>query len=132
MNKKLLSCVVLIGMALHAWADEGMWLPMLVKRLNAEDLQKAGCKLTPEEIYDVNNSSLKDNIIHLEFCTAELVSPNGLMLTNHHCAMGGIQANTTIKNNYLERPNSICFKSNGRCYQSSFERCSRFNEIRRA
>ena len=103
MNKKLLSCVVLIGMALHAWADEGMWLPMLVKRLNAEDLQKAGCKLTPEEIYDVNNSSLKDNIIHLEFCTAELVSPNGLMLTNHHCAMSGIQANTTIKNNYLDR-----------------------------
>jgi hypothetical protein len=90
-------------MAFHAWADEGMWLPMLVKRLNAEDLQKAGCKLTPEEIYDVNNSSLKDNIIHLEFCTAELVSPNGLMLTNHHCAMGGIQANTTIKNNYLDR-----------------------------
>lgn len=103
MLKKFLLSTIVIFSSLHAIADEGMWLPMLVKRLNAEDLQKAGCKLTPEEIYDVNNSSLKDAIVHLEFCTAELVSENGLMLTNHHCAMGGIQANTTIKNSYLDR-----------------------------
>jgi hypothetical protein len=103
MNKKLLTCMMMLSIVFNALADEGMWLPMLVKRLNADDLQRAGCKLTPEEIYDVNHSSLKDNIIHLEFCTAELVSPNGLMLTNHHCAMGGIQANTTINNNYLDR-----------------------------
>lgn len=103
MKRIVLVFVCFLNLSFQAFADEGMWLPMLVKRLNADDLQKAGCKLTPEEIYDVNNSSLKDKIIHLEFCTAELVSPNGLMLTNHHCAMSGIQANTTVSNNYLDR-----------------------------
>jgi hypothetical protein len=102
MLKRILLSTLILCSSIIAFADEGMWLPMLVKRLNSEDLQKAGCKLTAEEIYDVNNSSLKDAIVHLEFCTAELVSENGLMLTNHHCAMGGIQANTTLKNGYLD------------------------------
>ena len=82
--------------------DEGMWLPMFIKRLNAEEIAKSGCKLTPEEIYSINNSSLKDAIVWLEFCTAEIVSDNGLMLTNHHCAYGGIQSNSTEQNNYLD------------------------------
>jgi len=108
--KKIITTLVLFSFVINAIADEGMWLPMLVKRLNEVDMQKAGCKLTAQEIYDVNNSSLKDNIVHLEFCTAELVSANGLMLTNHHCAMGGIQANTTIENKFLD--NGFWSKSN--------------------
>jgi hypothetical protein len=88
--------------SLMANPDEGMWLPMFIKRLNAEEIAKSGCKLTPEEIYSINNSSLKDAIVWLEFCTAEIVSDNGLMLTNHHCAYGGIQSNSSEQNNYLD------------------------------
>jgi hypothetical protein len=87
---------------LIAAPDEGMWLPMLIKRLNAEDMAKHGCKLTPEEIYQVNQAALKDAIVSLEFCTAEIVSANGLMFTNHHCAYGAIQENSAVEHNYLD------------------------------
>ncbi|MAC95629.1 MAG: serine protease [Flavobacteriales bacterium] len=85
-------------------ADEGMWLPMLVKRLNYVDMQKQGLQLTPEEIYSVNNSSLKDAIVRLGrgFCTGEIISDQGLMLTNHHCGFGAIQELSTEENNYLD------------------------------
>lgn len=105
--KKGLSIVLGIGMLLCkpvlTMADEGMWLPMLVKRLNYEQMQKYGLKLTPEEIYSVNHASLKDAIVMLNggMCTAEMVSPKGLMLTNHHCAYGVIQANSTVEHDYL-------------------------------
>lgn len=83
-------------------ADEGMWLPMLIKRLNQRDLQKMGLQLTPEEIYSVNNSSLKDAIVSMGgFCTAEIVSPNGLMLTNHHCGYDAIRSNSTVEDDIL-------------------------------
>ena len=86
-----------------AKADEGMWLPMFVKRLNYVDMQKQGLQLTPEEIYSVNNSSLKDAIVRLGggFCTGEIISDQGLMLTNHHCGFSVIQENSTKENNYL-------------------------------
>src|SRR5690554_66353 len=85
-------------------ADEGMWLPMLVKRLNYVDMQKQGLQLTPEEIYSVNNASLKDAIVRLGrgFCTGEVISDQGLMLTNHHCGYGAIQELSTEENNYLD------------------------------
>jgi hypothetical protein len=85
-------------------ADEGMWLPMFVKRLNYVDMQKQGLQLTPEEIYSVNNSSLKDAIVRLGrgFCTGEIISDQGLMLTNHHCGFGVIQENSSEENNYLD------------------------------
>lgn len=84
-------------------ADEGMWLPMFLKRLNYVDMQKQGLQLTPEEIYSVNNSSLKDAIVRLGggFCTGEIISDQGLMLTNHHCGFSVIQENSTKENNYL-------------------------------
>ncbi|RAU82644.1 serine protease [Pontibacter arcticus] len=79
-----------------------MWLPMLIKRLNHTDMQKQGLKLTAEEIYSVNNSSLKDAIVQFGgFCTGEFISPEGLLLTNHHCGYGAIQANSTPQNDYL-------------------------------
>jgi uncharacterized protein YeaO (DUF488 family) len=82
--------------------DEGMWLPMFVERLNYVDMQKMGLKLTPKEIYDINNSSLKDAIVNLGgFCTAEVVSPQGLLFTNHHCGYDAIQSHSSIDHDYL-------------------------------
>lgn len=85
-------------------ADEGMWLPLFIKRLNIADMQKQGLKLTAEEIYSVNNSSLKDAIVRLGrgFCTGEMISDQGLMLTNHHCGFSVIQQFSTEENNYLD------------------------------
>src|SRR5690606_29560861 len=105
MNKRILSLAFLLtfGLSFLAKADEGMWLPMLVKRLNYADMQKKGLKLTAEETYDVNNSSLKDAIVQLGgFCTAEFISKEGLLLTNHHCAYNAIQGHSTTKNDYLK------------------------------
>ncbi|WP_019948595.1 S46 family peptidase [Hymenobacter aerophilus] len=86
-----------------ARADEGMWLPMFIKRLNQADMQKKGLKLTAEEIYDVNNASLKDAVVQLGgFCTGEFVSKQGLLLTNHHCGYDAIQSNSTPQDNILQ------------------------------
>lgn len=91
------------------YADEGMWLPMFVERLNYTDMQKAGLKLTAEEIYSVNNSSLKDAIVGLSngptpsgyFCSGEIVSDQGLIFTNHHCGYDAIQKHSTVEHDYL-------------------------------
>ena len=84
-------------------ADEGMWLMMLVKRLNGKDLQKQGLRLTAEEIYSVNNSSLKDAIVQFNGgCTAEVVSKEGMLFTNHHCGYDAIAALSTPEKNYLK------------------------------
>ncbi|UFH30656.1 S46 family peptidase [Chryseobacterium sp. C-71] len=84
-------------------ADEGMWLLMLIKRLNGVDMQKEGLHLTPEEIYSVNNSSLKDAIVSFGgFCTGEIVSDKGLIFTNHHCGYGAVAAASTPSKDYLK------------------------------
>jgi hypothetical protein len=84
-------------------ADEGMWLPMFIGRLNYADMQKHGLKLTADEIYSINHSSLKDAIVMLSggSCTAEIISKDGLTLTNHHCAFGAIQSNSSTDHDYL-------------------------------
>ncbi|MFZ4412115.1 MAG: S46 family peptidase [Bacteroidales bacterium] len=85
-----------------AKADEGMWLPMFVSRLNYVDMQKEGLHLTAEEIYSINHSSLKDAIIQFgNGCTGEIVSAEGLVFTNHHCGYGSIQSHSTTQNDYL-------------------------------
>jgi len=90
--------------------DEGMWLPILIDRLNYVDMQKMGLNLTPEELYSINNSSLKDAIVGLSsgspssrgfFCTAEVVSNQGLIFTNHHCGYGAVQNHSTPEHDYL-------------------------------
>ncbi|MCB2408547.1 S46 family peptidase [Hymenobacter lucidus] len=106
MLKQLWAKVLLLALLLPAAAraDEGMWLPLYVKRLNYADMQKKGLKLTAEEIYDVNNASLKDAIVQLGgFCTGEFVSSQGLLLTNHHCGYDAIQTHSTPENNILEK-----------------------------
>ena len=83
-------------------ADEGMWLLTMIKRLNGVDMKKEGLKLTPEEIYSVNNSSLKDAIVQFGGgCTAEIVSKEGLLFTNHHCGYGSIAALSTPEKDHL-------------------------------
>ena len=89
------------------FADEGMWLLTMLNKLN---LQQKGCKLTPEQIYSINHSSLKDAVVGLGesdnpfyfFCTSELVSSQGLVFTNYHCGFDMIQKHTSIENNYIE------------------------------
>lgn len=83
-------------------ADEGMWIPMFIERLNYEDMKKMGLQLTAEEIYSVNSGSLKDAIVIFgRGCTGEIVSDQGLLLTNHHCGYGSIQSVSTVENDYL-------------------------------
>ncbi len=80
--------------------DEGMWLPMLIGK-NFKEMKKMGLKLTPDDIYNVNKSSLKDAIVWLQFCTGTFISNEGLMLTNHHCAYSSIQYHSSVQNDYL-------------------------------
>ncbi len=102
MIKRIFIIFLLLSFSLQSFADEGMWLPMLIKRLNQTDMQKMGLNLTAEEIYSVNNASLKDAIVSLGgFCTAEVISKQGLLLTNHHCAFGAIQAHSTVEHDYI-------------------------------
>lgn len=84
--------------------DEGMWLPMLLKQLNEAEMQKKGMRLTAEDIYSVNQSSLKDAIVSFGgFCTGEMISAEGLLLTNHHCGYGQVQQHSTVENDYLTK-----------------------------
>lgn len=83
-------------------ADEGMWLPMLLKN-NYAEMQRLGLKLTPEQLYDINNSSLKDAIVWFNGgCTSEIISDKGLLLTNHHCGYGAIANHSTTADNILD------------------------------
>ncbi|PKV75446.1 S46 family peptidase [Pontibacter ramchanderi] len=82
--------------------DEGMWLPMLLKQLNEAEMQKKGMKLSAEDIYSINQSSLKDAIVSFGgFCTGEMISSEGLLLTNHHCGYGQIQSHSSVEKDYL-------------------------------
>ncbi len=103
--KKILGLIIAIGMLLPAVAvkaDEGMWLPMFIKRLNYVDMQNEGLKLTPEEIYSINHASLKDAIVNFGgFCTGEIISDQGLILTNHHCGYGSIAEFSNEEHDYL-------------------------------
>lgn len=101
--KKIFLLATFLLSFLQIKADEGMWLMMLIKRLNGVDMQKEGLKLTPEEIYSVNNSSLKDAIVSFSgFCTGEIVSDKGLIFTNHHCGYGAIADASTPEKDYLK------------------------------
>lgn len=100
--KKLIICFIVAVFALPVQANEGMWFLMHIERLNHRDMQKMGLQLTPEEIYSINNASLKDAIVQFGGgCTAEIISDKGLVLTNHHCGYGAIAGLSTAENDYL-------------------------------
>ena len=84
-------------------ADEGMWLLPLLEKMNADAMRNLGSRLTPEQIYSINNSSIKDAIVQFGGgCTGEIISGKGLLVTNHHCGYGSIQSLSTPEHNYLE------------------------------
>jgi hypothetical protein len=83
-------------------AEEGMWLPHLIGKYNIDEMKKQGFKLTAEDIYSANKPSIKDAIVHFGGgCTGELISPNGLIITNHHCGLGSIQRHSSVENDYI-------------------------------
>ncbi len=97
--------ILLLAICLSTYtkATEGMWLPLLLAQLNEQEMQSMGMKMTAEDIYSVNQGSLKDAIVHFGgFCTGEVISSQGLVLTNHHCGYGQIQSHSSLGNNYLE------------------------------
>ncbi|RPH26684.1 MAG: S46 family peptidase, partial [Bacteroidales bacterium] len=97
----LIGSLVLINSALKA--DEGMWLLPLLNQLNIKQMKQEGLKLSAEDIYSINNSSLKDAIVIFGGgCTGEIISEQGLILTNHHCGYGSIQRHSTPEHDYLK------------------------------
>ena len=90
-------------MAFPVKADEGMWFLMFIERLNHRDMEKMGLQLTTEEIYSINHHSLKDAVVQFNGgCTAEIVSKEGLILTNHHCGYGTVAELSTAEQNHLK------------------------------
>jgi hypothetical protein len=100
--KKTILLLALLMVLLPVKADEGMWLPLLISN-RITDMQAKGFKLTAEDIYSVNKASLKDAVVRFGGgCTGEVVSPDGLLFTNHHCGYGQIQEHSTVEHDYLK------------------------------
>ncbi len=102
--KKVLSLTIVLFLfvRLSVLAGEGMWLPMLLQSLNEKEMKEMGMRISAEDIYSVNHSSLKDAIVIFGGgCTGEVVSDQGLLLTNHHCGFGSIQKHSSVEHDYL-------------------------------
>src|SRR6266513_831769 len=102
MRKIFLTIIFLIVLFFKSFADEGMWLPLLLGQQVYNDMVKKGLKLTKEQLYSINKASLKDAIVIFGGgCTGEIVSPEGLIFTNHHCGYEVIASASTVDHNYL-------------------------------
>ena len=104
MRRKLLVLMMLLPMVFAGLvkADEGMWIPILIEKYNIQLMQEKGFKLTAEDIYSVNRASMKDAILIFGGgCTGEVISGEGLLITNHHCGYGQIQSHSSLENDYL-------------------------------
>jgi hypothetical protein len=103
MKKILLYFVVSVILIPQTKADEGMWLLPLIEKMNIKDMKKSGFKLNAKDIYSVNSSSIKDAVVIFGGgCTGEIISGQGLLLTNHHCGYGAIQQHSSVENDYLK------------------------------
>ena len=102
--KKIISIITAMTVfAGSVFADEGMWLLPLLEKMNGKAMKEMGCELTPKQIYDINNTSLKDAIVQFGGgCTGEIVSAEGLLLTNHHCGYSNIQKLSSVEHDYLK------------------------------
>ena len=102
MKNKLSILIVFILISFQTFADEGMWLPQLLQTLNEKQMKKLGMKINASDIYNINKGSLKDAIVSLGgFCTAEVISNQGLILTNHHCGFDAVQNHSSLEHNYI-------------------------------
>ena len=102
MKKTLLFLLIILLNASVLRADEGMWIPLLLKN-NEARMKSMGMKLNAEDIYSINQNSLKDAVVLFgRGCTGEIISKEGLLITNHHCGYGQIQAHSTVENDYLK------------------------------
>ncbi|HEX5001250.1 MAG TPA: S46 family peptidase [Bacteroidia bacterium] len=100
--KKILLLLLILANQSPLFAGEGMWLPLFLEQLNEKDMQTAGMKFTAADIYSVNSSSMKDGVVLFgRGCTAELISPEGLLLTNYHCGFGQIQTHSSVDHDYI-------------------------------
>src|SRR6476469_4580092 len=103
MKKIFIALVLFISFSFKAVADEGMWLPLLLGQQVYNDMVKKGLKLTREQLFSINKASLKDGIVIFNGgCTGEIVSPQGLIFTNHHCGYSVIAGASTVEHNYLQ------------------------------
>ena len=101
---KRITCIIAaLSICLTSFADEGMWLLPLIKKMNGKAMKELGCELSPKEIYNANHSSLKDAIVQFgNGCTGEIISDNGLLVTNHHCGYSNIQKLSSVEHDYLK------------------------------
>src|SRR4026208_1924770 len=94
--------LVLTFVSIFSFANEGMWLPLLLEKMNEREMKSLGMKISAKDIYNINSGSLKDAIVSLGgFCTGEIISSKGLVLTNHHCGFDAIQNHSTLDHNYI-------------------------------
>ncbi len=101
-SMKLLKVLILLLVCPIYAQQGGMWIPSLLKGMNETEMKSLGMKMSVSDIYDVNSSSLKDAVPHFNGgCTSEVISPQGLLLTNHHCGYGQIQSHSSVENDYL-------------------------------
>jgi len=101
---KRIVCITLMALLCmgNAFADEGMWMLPLLQKMNSKAMKSSGCKLSPEDIYSINHSSLKDAVVQFGGgCTGEIISNEGLLVTNHHCGYSSIQKLSSLEHNYL-------------------------------
>lgn len=110
--KHLLIAFSLTIVSLFARADEGMWLPLFLQQLNEKQMKTMGMKISAKDIYNINSGSLKDAIVSFGgFCTGEVISSKGLVLTNHHCGFDAVQNHSTLEHNYIR--DGFWAKNNG-------------------
>lgn len=103
MKKFICILAALTVLVSGARADEGMWMLPLLQKMNAKMLEAEGCRLTPDQIYSINHSSLKDAVVQFGGgCTGEIISNEGLLVTNHHCGYASIQQLSSIEHDYLK------------------------------
>ena len=103
MKKNILFVIVFLTTRFIVIADEGMWLPIFLKQLNEQDMKAKGMKISADDIYSVNQSSMKDAVVLFGGgCTGEIISDQGLLLTNHHCGFSQIQSHSSLENDYLK------------------------------
>lgn len=102
MKRILVSLLIVHSMFITLRAKEGMWIPIFLEKYNLAEMQQMGFKLTAQDIYDVNNASMKDAVVIFGGgCTGELISGDGLLITNHHCGLGQVQRHSSVEHDYL-------------------------------